>query len=192
MITKSLIIVGITAALTLTGCASQEKAKTPVPVASESAAPEVIDILPGHPIVGGSGEASPAPVVMSDDETDKDHNPEPAVGSVVSGNLPAGVSIPASSDYFAPASKIDGYNSFIALEFDSGWEKATATLRASMEAGGWTCYECLPFVPLEKTSKYTNLIKYLMNMEKDGHKVTITMAERLKGSGTVASLTFQG
>jgi len=188
-------------AVTLTGCGSapdQNEENTQVlPTPSAASSTNTGDRAPGDDLAvfdtDNEPEATkPIPVPTTAKERERSENPEKPVGAVSETNaLPKGTKLPASGEVLEDASRLDGYNSFVALSFDLPWEKVVEELRASLEASGWECYECIPFIPGPNAPKETERFRYFLNMEKDGHKLMTIIAVMVAGNVT-ASLTFQG
>lgn len=168
---------------------------TPTPTASSTINPT--DIAPGDELaVFEEGQepvkAKPVETPTTAEDRDRSENPEKPVGTKTSNpQLPKDTTLPDSAEFLENASRLDGYNSFVALTFDIPWEDAVAELRASLEASGWECYECIPFVAGPNAPKETDTIRYFLRMQREGHRVTTVIAVSKNGIVS-ASLTFQG
>ena len=188
-------------AVTLTACGSETDQRDDnsqtlqTPSASPTNNPNVVE--PGEELTildeaSEPEESKPVPVPSTEKERESSKNPEKPKGSISENNsLPKGVQLPVSGDVLEEASRLDGYNSFVALSFDLPWESVVEELRTSLEASGWECYECIPFIPGPNAPKETERFRYFLNMEKDGHKLMTIIAVMVAGNVT-ASLTFQG
>ena len=179
----------------------------PEPVATPSAsptptvtAPATGIVAPGEDLVvlpeeqAPSTSSSPTAAAKPTTAAQKKSSENPEVkntGTTASSKLPEGTVLPDEGQVLKEASRFDGYNSFVAISFKTTWEEAVEELRASMESSGWECYECIPFVAGPNAPKATDNFRYLLNMERDGHKV-FTVFAVMKTGEVIASLTFQG
>jgi hypothetical protein len=103
------------------------------------------------------------------------------------GVLPEGLTLPDGSEVFVPASRYDGENSYLVVQFSGSWQDAAGSLRSSLEAAGWSCFSCLPFEGRTE-SRGTAAWRYLLNMEKGGRKLAAVISER--GDGAQADVNF--
>ena len=103
------------------------------------------------------------------------------------GVLPDGLSLPDGSEVFVPASRYDGENSYLVIQFSGTWQDAAESMRSSLEAAGWSCFSCLPFEGRSE-SRGTAAWRYLLNMEKGGRKLAAVISER--GDGAQADVNF--
>jgi hypothetical protein len=103
------------------------------------------------------------------------------------GVLPEGLTLPDGSEVFVAASRYDGENSYLVVQFSGSWQDAAGSLRSSLEAAGWSCFSCLPFEGRTE-SRGTAEWRYLLNMEKGGRKLAAVISER--GDGAQADVNF--
>ena len=197
-----LAVLSAALAVLLTACGSDG---TPTPDQNSSSKPSAspttsvnsTDIAPGDELAVFDEnqepvEVKPAPTPSTAQEKERAQNPEKPMGAASSNaELPKGTQLPDSADVLENASRLDGYNSFVAMAFDLPWESAVEELRNAMEAAGWECYECIPFVPGPNAPKETENFRYFLNMQKDGHRVMTIIAVSPAGKVS-ASMTFQG
>ena len=107
-------------------------------------------------------------------------NPEQANKNTISGNLPEGLNL-GKGRIFAPASKLDGNNSFIVVEYSINWKEAAEYLKQELESDSWVCSTCIQFSSPENTPE-TQSWRYTMNMEKKGMKLIVIVKESKNGS----------
>ena len=197
-----LAVLSAALAVLLTACGSNgsptpDQNSNGKPSASPTATVNSAYIAPGDELAvfdedQETAEVKPAPTPSTAQEQERSENPEKPVGTTSSNaELPKGTQLPDSADVLENASRLDGYNSFVAMAFALPWESAVDELRDSMEAAGWECYECIPFVPGPNAPKETENFRYFLNMQKDGHRVMTVIAVSPTGKVT-ASMTFQG
>lgn len=154
----------------------------------------VVDVQPGVSLDVLKNQPANEPDAPLDpitgDESDLTHNPEqkPVTDP---GKSPVGLILPTSGSIIEGRTKMDGYNSHIAMEFKSMWEPTVKAVRASMEKSGWTCRVCVPFQPSpDANPDVVKNVKYMMEMANGAHVAIIVVAVTPEGS--TASYTFQG
>ena len=197
------LLVAVLLSLSLVACGtsnSQNEQSSQLPT-TPSSSPSINpgNIAPGEDLaVFGEDNSpieptlAPVPAPSTKEERKRSENPEKPIGTVSESKaLPQGTKLPSSGDILEEASRLDGYNSFVALSFDTTWEKVVEELRASLEESGWECYECMPFIPGPNAPKETEKFRYFLNMERDGHKVRTIIAV-MPNEKITASMTFQG
>lgn len=197
------VAVSLVVTLALTGCGAgpdsgnqPEDVLTDGTVTSDEPPRNPADVAPGDELVVFDVGQEPArpPVARTpatEEERERSENPELVnADRPASGRLPEGVEVPDAAELVTEASRLDGYRSFVVLRFDVPWADAVGIVRASLERGGWECYECIPFVAGEVTPEPAKEYRYFLNMQRDGRRVVTIFAENR--AGVVASLTFQG
>lgn len=155
--------------------------------------PVAIVVAPGGevPMLNGDNlpEAHETLTTLEHDETDAAHNPENKPVTAA-GTRPEGVQFPTTGKFMDGATKFDADNSHVAILFSADWKSVVTDVKETMEASGFTCRTCIPFVPGPEDKKLLAPVKYILQMSDKTREVSILVSEQ--PGGTLASYTFQG